>query len=158
LSDLIAVSLMLFLLLFVIYFGFQMVRATITRLRVLEEHRYKAARLMLGKLIERSDKMQAQLEQIKKRLEEHNEPDIAAKLPELTDEERAAMKALGGDFIQRLLAGERPLGPPPCPKCKGRGAVIANCGDWLIGCDLCHESGASADQSDMAPQKAKEKK
>jgi hypothetical protein len=40
--------------------------------------------------------------------------DVAAKnLPELTDEERAAMKALGGNFIQRLLAGERPLGPPP---------------------------------------------
>src|SRR3954466_14313607 len=32
------------------------------------------------------------------------------KLPQLTEEEKAAMKALGGDFIQRLLAGERPLG------------------------------------------------
>jgi hypothetical protein len=34
-------------------------------------------------------------------------------LPELTDEEKAAMRALGGDFMQRLLAGERPLGEPP---------------------------------------------
>src|ERR1700722_4272259 len=33
-------------------------------------------------------------------------------LPELTDEERAAMKGLGGNFIQRLLAGERPLTAP----------------------------------------------
>lgn len=51
-----------------------------------------------------------------------NGTDVAAKnLPELTDEERAAMKALGSNFIQRLLAGERPLGPPPdetddCPE------------------------------------------
>ena len=37
--------------------------------------------------------------------------DVDAKnLPQLTEEERAAMKALGSDFIQRLLAGERPLG------------------------------------------------
>lgn len=32
-------------------------------------------------------------------------------LPALTDEERAAMNALGSDFVQRLLAGERPLSP-----------------------------------------------
>jgi hypothetical protein len=34
------------------------------------------------------------------------------RLPELTDEDRAAMDALGPDFIDRLLAGERPLGDP----------------------------------------------
>ena len=46
------------------------------------------------------------------RQQDSNGTDIAAKnLPELTDEERAAMKALGSNFIQRLLAGERPLGP-----------------------------------------------
>ena len=28
--------------------------------------------------------------------------------PELTDEERAALDALGSDFVDRLLAGERP--------------------------------------------------
>jgi predicted ABC-class ATPase len=31
---------------------------------------------------------------------------------ELTDEDRAATDALGPDFIDRLLAGERPLGDP----------------------------------------------
>jgi hypothetical protein len=43
-----------------------------------------------------------------------SEGDVDAKhLPELTEEEEAAMKALGSNFIQRLLAGERPLGTPP---------------------------------------------
>jgi hypothetical protein len=36
----------------------------------------------------------------------------AGSLPELTDEDRAATDALGPDFIDRLLAGERPLGDP----------------------------------------------
>ncbi len=36
------------------------------------------------------------------------EPD---KLPQLTDEEMAAMNALGDDFIDRILAGERPVQP-----------------------------------------------
>jgi hypothetical protein len=31
------------------------------------------------------------------------------KLPELTEEERAAMNTLGDDFIARILAGERPI-------------------------------------------------
>lgn len=31
------------------------------------------------------------------------------KLPELTEEERAAMNTLGDDFIDRILAGERPI-------------------------------------------------
>lgn len=34
------------------------------------------------------------------------EPD---KLPELTEAEKAAMNSLGPDFIDRILAGERPL-------------------------------------------------
>ena len=32
-------------------------------------------------------------------------------LPQLTEDEKAAMKVLGSDFIQRLLAGERRLQP-----------------------------------------------
>jgi hypothetical protein len=35
------------------------------------------------------------------------------RLPELTDEERAAMNALGTNFMQRLLAGERPVQRKP---------------------------------------------
>jgi hypothetical protein len=31
------------------------------------------------------------------------------KLPQLTEEERAAMNTLGDDFIDRILAGERPI-------------------------------------------------
>ena len=41
------------------------------------------------------------------------EPD---KLPQLTDEEKAAMNALGTDFIDRILAGERPILPRVDPK------------------------------------------
>ncbi|HLJ97733.1 MAG TPA: hypothetical protein VKU02_31520 [Gemmataceae bacterium] len=41
------------------------------------------------------------------------EPD---KLPQLTDEEKAAMNALGTDFIDRILAGERPIPPREEPK------------------------------------------
>src|SRR5437868_3273477 len=37
-------------------------------------------------------------------------------LPQLTDEERAAADALGVDFVERLLAGERPLADKPDPK------------------------------------------
>ncbi len=33
------------------------------------------------------------------------------RLPQLTEEERVRMNALGSDFIKRLLAGERPLSP-----------------------------------------------
>jgi hypothetical protein len=31
------------------------------------------------------------------------------RLPQLSEDEQAAMKSLGGDFVSRLLAGERPL-------------------------------------------------
>jgi hypothetical protein len=41
------------------------------------------------------------------------EPD---KLPQLSDEEKAAMNALGTDFIERILAGERPVLPREQPK------------------------------------------
>ena len=41
------------------------------------------------------------------------EPD---KLPQLTDEEKAAMNDLGTDFIDRILAGERPVSPREKPK------------------------------------------
>ena len=34
-------------------------------------------------------------------------------LPELTDEEKAALNALPSDFVQRILAGERPLEARP---------------------------------------------
>lgn len=34
-------------------------------------------------------------------------------LPQLTDDERAAVDALGADFVDRLLAGERPLASKP---------------------------------------------
>src|SRR5690349_9147197 len=40
-------------------------------------------------------------------------------LPQLTDEERAAVDALGVDFIDRLLAGERPLAAKPTPTVGG---------------------------------------
>jgi hypothetical protein len=40
------------------------------------------------------------------------EPD---KLPQLTDEEKAAMNALGTDLIDRILAGERPIPPREDP-------------------------------------------
>jgi hypothetical protein len=36
-------------------------------------------------------------------------------LPQLTDEEKAAMEALGSDFVDRLLAGERPLASQNIP-------------------------------------------
>src|SRR4051812_19578474 len=43
--------------------------------------------------------------------------DVDAKnLPQLTEEEKAAMKALGSNFIQRLLAGARPLGDAAVPQ------------------------------------------
>ena len=43
--------------------------------------------------------------------------DVDAKnLPHLTEEEKAAMKALGSNFIRRLLAGERPLGDAAVPQ------------------------------------------
>jgi hypothetical protein len=41
------------------------------------------------------------------------EPD---RLPQLTDEEKAAMNQLGTDFIDRILAGERPVAPREAPK------------------------------------------
>lgn len=41
------------------------------------------------------------------------EPD---RLPQLTEEEKAAMNALGIDFIDRILAGERPIPPKDDPK------------------------------------------
>jgi predicted ABC-class ATPase len=44
------------------------------------------------------------------------EPDM---LPQLTDEEKAAMNALGTDFIDRILAGKRPITPRDDPKKDG---------------------------------------
>lgn len=42
----------------------------------------------------------------------HDDPSANDALPELTAEERAAMDALPPDFVERILRGERPLGPP----------------------------------------------
>jgi hypothetical protein len=41
------------------------------------------------------------------------EPDM---LPQLTDEEKVALNELGDDFIDRILAGERPIPPREKPK------------------------------------------
>ena len=44
------------------------------------------------------------------RQEDKEGTDIDPKrLPQLTEDEKAAMNALGNNFIDRLLAGERPL-------------------------------------------------
>jgi hypothetical protein len=51
------------------------------------------------------------------RQQESEGTDVDAKnLPQLTEEEKAAMKALESNFIQRLLAGERPLGATAVPQ------------------------------------------
>jgi hypothetical protein len=44
-----------------------------------------------------------------RRVEKDDEIIHPDKLPQLTEEEKAAMSELGGDFIKRILAGERPL-------------------------------------------------
>jgi hypothetical protein len=65
--------------------------------------------------------------------QEDSEADINAKsLPELTEEEKAAMKALRGNFIQRLLVGERPLGDPREPEedCPDESEELALAGSW----------------------------
>lgn len=52
-------------------------------------------------------------------------------LPQLTDEERAAVDALGADFVDRLLAGERPLAGKSGPQqdCPDEGEVaLSGCG------------------------------
>jgi hypothetical protein len=51
------------------------------------------------------------------RLKDNDGTDVdPERLPQLTEEEKAAMKALGSNFIQRLLAGERPLTVTEAPK------------------------------------------
>jgi hypothetical protein len=50
-------------------------------------------------------------------------------LPQLTDEERAAVDALGADFVDRLLAGERPLAAEPDPEHDSNESEVA-----LSGC------------------------
>jgi S1-C subfamily serine protease len=54
--------------------------------------------------------------------EDEVDPD---RLPQLTDDERAALGALGGDFAKRLLAGERPL-----PAGAERGPAVARRLAW----------------------------
>src|SRR5215208_563972 len=53
-------------------------------------------------------------------------------LPQLTEEDRAAVDALGADFVDRLLAGERPAQTQPdseddCPN--EAELALAGCGD-----------------------------
>src|SRR5262245_13536465 len=52
------------------------------------------------------------------------------KLPQLTEEEKAAMNALGPNFIDRILAGERPVPPKPKPDRpnESEGIALAGCG------------------------------
>jgi len=51
------------------------------------------------------------------RQQDNEGADVEAKnLPQLTEEEKAAMKGLGINFIQRLLAGEQPLRVAPVPQ------------------------------------------
>jgi hypothetical protein len=58
--------------------------------------------------------------------------DIVApdKLPQLTEEEKAAMNALAPDFIDRILAGERPIQRKTESKCPSEGEhlALAGCG------------------------------
>jgi len=54
-----------------------------------------------------------------RRVEKDDDLIESDKLPQLTDEEKAAMNALGPDFIDRILAGERPVQPREEPKTGG---------------------------------------
>jgi hypothetical protein len=63
-------------------------------------------------------------------------------LPQLTEEEQVAMKALGSNFIQRLLAGERPLGGNPLSK--------------ISDSDECGELAAAACEADGVMYRAEE--
>src|SRR6266536_930690 len=60
--------------------------------------------------------LDALLVSILRRVDKDDDITELDKLPQLTDEEKAAMNALGTDFIDRILAGERPVPPRENPK------------------------------------------
>jgi hypothetical protein len=101
--------------------------------------------------------------------QEDSEGGVDAKnLPELTEEERAAMKALGGNFIQRLLAGERPLGVPPgesqedCPEESEDLALAGSGADYSLNRaeEVDDETAKELDQREreILERKARERK
>ncbi len=82
-----------------------------------KEREERAADALLVSLLRRVDKDDDLIE--------------AKHLPKLTDEERAAIDALGPDFVDRLLAGERPLTTEPEPdsdRPNGSEVALAGCG------------------------------
>jgi hypothetical protein len=60
--------------------------------------------------------LDALLVSILRRVDKDDDITELDKLPQLTDEEKSAMNALGTDFIDRILGGERPIPPGEKPK------------------------------------------
>jgi hypothetical protein len=60
--------------------------------------------------------LDALLVSILRRVDKDDDITELDKLPQLTEEEKVAMNALGTDFVDRILAGERPVPPRKKPK------------------------------------------
>jgi hypothetical protein len=74
--------------------------------------------------------LDALLVSILRRVEKDDDIVEPEKLPQLTEEEKTAMNALGTNFIDRILAGERPVPRKPKPDCpdKSEEIALAGCG------------------------------
>ncbi len=77
------------------------------------------------------------------------EPD---KLPQLTEEEKAAMNALGTDFIDRILAGERPVPRKPKPDRPNESEELA-----LAGCEADTSMNRAEEVDDETQQELDER-
>jgi hypothetical protein len=69
------------------------------------------------------------------------------KLPQLTEEEKAAMNSLGTDFLDRILAGERPVPRKPKPDRPNESEDIA-----LAGCSADTSMNRAEEVDDATQQ------
>jgi len=92
---------------------------------------------MSGGSKEREERaLDALLVSVLRRVEKDDEIIETDKLPQLTEEEKAAMNNLGTDFLERILAGERPIKrrAKPTKDCPDESEELALAGS---GTDAC---------------------
>jgi hypothetical protein len=101
--------------------------------------------------------LDALLVSILRRVDKDDDITELDKLPQLTDEEKSAMNALGTDFIDRILGGERPIPPSVEPKKddhdESQGVALAGSG---TGCSLNRAEEVNDETTEELEQRERE--
>lgn len=112
---------------------------------------------MSGGSKEREERaLDALLVSVLRRVEKDDEVIETDKLPQLTEEEKAAMNTLGADFLERILAGKRPIQrrDKPIKDCPDESEELALAGS---GADACLNRAEEVDDETTEELERKER-